>query len=298
MASIYEKDGYYYLQYSEKLGGKRYRRQVATGLSVSPINEKKALFLKEEIEYKLNAPKEILSYYYPLKTAFNDFLNARKQLHPTTIDMYKVVFNRFTEAVGVIMCSEVREEHVDKFIESLADVSSNTKATYFNHLKAFFEFLKDKRYITHNFIFKFKATPRPVSIIPDDLFQEIISRCRTANQKFFLRFLWFTGFRIEEAIHMKWLDINWEQSIIYIRNNKDKCVNEFPLYNDLKRLLNENKGTGKLFDYSSRHGLKFWTRIKTQMNHPYTLHDIRSTFAFRLFNKNIPVEEASQLLRH
>ena len=80
-------------------------------------------------------------------------------------------------------------------------------------------------------------------------------------------------------------------------SKRGKGLTDSP-YSELRRLLNENKGTGKLFDYTSRHGLKFWTRIKAKMNHPYTLHDLRKTFAVKLVNSGVSIYDAKSLLRH
>lgn len=297
MSSIYSKDGYLYLQYSELLGMRRVRRQVALRLTDTPLNRKKAEIIKNETEVRLNTPKEILSYHYPLEMAFNEFIQTKKTLSKSSRDLYRTSVQHFIDAVGNIHCSEVSQVHVNDFYDSLEDFSPNTKATYTRYLIAFFEWLKKKRYVKETYFTRLRSTPKKIRPMPDELFEEILNQCSNENQWKFLKFLWLTGFRKFEAIQLKWQDIDFEQKIIYVKSKGGK-TDQFPLFNEIESLLSPPKKSGSVFGYKSVHSLKFWRRIKNRLGHDYTIHDIRKTFASKLVENDVSVFDACKLLRH
>ncbi len=299
MGSIYAKDGHLYHQYSEPIGNKKVRRQVALGLTDTELNRKKAEIIKNETDARFKMPKPILSHYYPLESAFDEFILTKKNLTESSRMLYKAAFDKFTEANGILLCSEVTQSHANKFYELLSDYSPNTMATYSRYMIAFFNYLKLKRYVREVFFVRLKSNPKKIRPIPPDTFKKMLKATTGGtNQRFLLEFLALTGFRKNEAVNLKWKDIDWDRKIIYVRS-KGGDIDQFPLYNELEILLKKHRRiSGSVFGYKSVHSLKFWGKQRKKIGHDYTLHDIRKTFCCRLVEQGVSVFDACKLMRH
>lgn len=304
MGSIYSKGGYLYHQFSELVGSKRVRRQVALELTDTPVNRAKAEIIKNEKHVELNVPKEVLSHYYPLESAFNEFIQTKKTLTKSSQGLYRTALDRFIEVVGELHCSEVTQAHVNKFYDSLSDYSPNTMATYSRYMVSFFNYLKRKRYVKEVHFVRLKSNPKKIRPIPDDYFQYLLDLTTNKNQRFLLEFLWLSGFRKMEAVQLKWDDIDFEQKIIYVKSKGGK-IDQFPLYNELEVLLSKHrKSRGSIFGYKSIDSLKFWGRLrkrvnkKHKINFDFTMHCIRKTFISKLVEQGVSIFDACKLARH
>ncbi len=108
-----------------------------------------------------------------------------------------------------------------------------------------------------------------------------------------------SGFRINEAVSLKWENVDFVLNRIILENKKAKRKEEFPLYDVLKDFMLEfNKSGGSVFGYKAIDGLKFWSRGMKILGFDYTLHNLRKTFATELVNGSVSVFDAMKLLRH
>lgn len=302
MASIYPKNDYLYLQWSELMpSGKRVRRQQALSLPDNELGRRKAEIIRVEKEIEMSKPKSVLSLHYPLSSAFKDYLAVHKRFTKRTKLRFIHSVESFIETNGELYCAEVSDIHVQNYLESMGHYAPNTKAAHFSLLHAFFNWLKLKRYISDNPFYRLKKTPRKIVPIPDDLFEQILELCSNNNQRNFLKFLWLSGFRKGEALSLKWSEIDFTNKTIYVRNTKADRRDAFPLYNELELLLREQQkitSVGKVFSYSEESTIEFWINIRKKLGHDFVIHDIRKTFATKLVNSGVSIYDAKELLRH
>ncbi|MBI1931834.1 MAG: tyrosine-type recombinase/integrase [Ignavibacteriales bacterium] len=298
MASIYEKGGFLYLQYYEKNPSNRsVRTQTALNLTDTPQNRKVAERIRLEKELDLKKPKQILSFNITFKKAAEQYLTY-KNISPNTEYIYNKIIEEFTDLFGDIRVSEVQSHHIKSYTSSLTKFNSNTIAMRTTYLRAMFNWFKHKRYVEENYVNTSKIKPRKIRPIPDELFNEILSLCTLDQQRFLLKFLWYSGFRIGEALSLKWSNIDFENRIIYVRNQKDKREDKFPIDERLYSLLKKQQSTGKVFVYSNPSTISFWYDIKKKLGHNFVVQDIRKTFVIKLVNNGVSINEARHLLRY
>lgn len=298
MASIYEKGGFLYLQYYEKNPSNRsVRTQMALNLTDTPQNRKVAERIKLEKELDLKKPNQILSFNITFKKAAELYLTY-KTISPNTEYIYNKIIKEFTDLFGDIRVSEVQPHHMKSYTSSLTQFNSNTIAMRTTYLRAMFNWFKHKRYVEENYVKTSKIKPRKIRPIPQALFDEILDHCTLEHQKFLLKFLWYSGFRIGEALSLKWSDIDFENRIIYVRNQKAKRDEKYPLHDGLYDLMKPRKSTGKVFVYRDPSTISFWYDIKKKMRHDFIIHDIRKNFAIQLVNSGVTIFDAKSLLRH
>lgn len=59
-----------------------------------------------------------------------------------------------------------------------------------------------------------------------------------------------TGFRKGEALGLHWKDIDFEEDVIRLWNEKDNREDIFPLFPDLKDFLLKLKSAGRIFPFT------------------------------------------------
>lgn len=301
MASLYNKGGYLYISYYERVKGKSRKKQFALRLTDNTENRKKGEIVKKQIELELLKEKPIKSYYFLLSEAFEQFMETKKHSSDSTKILYRTAFRSFIETNGDLFGSDVDEKHVLRFKDALEGKSQTTIAIYFRHMQAFFNWMLDKSYVAKVYFKREEIQERGIRPLSNDQFDNILKHCSNEEQRFILTFMIRTGFRVSEAVNLEWEDIDFERNIIFVKNTKGKRVDEFPISDKLRDFLLPKKSTGKVFSYKDRHSLRFFKRIVKNLGYnDVMLHDLRKTFCCRLVNDANPVSiyDASKLMRH
>ena len=124
-----------------------------------------------------------------------------------------------------------------------------------------------------------------------------------------VKFLLFTGARVNEALHARWTDIDRTQRnrVIQATNSKSKRRRAIPLNDAALEVLDSlwTKGRSEWLFTSSRGGdrmttiNKVWQRIRIQAGIPHVrLHDLRHQFASFLVNSGRTLYEVQAILGH
>jgi len=124
-----------------------------------------------------------------------------------------------------------------------------------------------------------------------------------------IKFLLFTGARVNEALHARWADIDRTQRnwVIQATNSKSKRRRAIPLNDAALEVLDSlwTKGRSEWLFTSSRGGdrmttiNKVWQRIRVQAEIPRVrLHDLRHQFASFLVNSGRTLYEVQAILGH
>ena len=126
-----------------------------------------------------------------------------------------------------------------------------------------------------------------------------------------IKFLLFTGARVNEALHARWSDIDLTHRTwtVQATNSKSKRRRSIPLNDAAMALLAElapKRRSEWLFN--SRHGDgrgrmttidKVWQQIRAEAGLPsFRLHDLRHNFASMLVNSGRTLYEVQQILGH
>ncbi len=151
---------------------------------------------------------------------------------------------------------------------------------------------------------------RKANIIPsDDLqnwYQAVESLLDIKSQIYFTLLL-YTGLRHQEGLSLLWEDIDWQENTLIVRNTKNHLDHKLPIAKPLlpllKKLRNETaktawlfpnpKGTAQLSE-APRSALK---SIKDN-SVPFSVHDLRRTFATIAEAVYIPQTIIKKLLNH
>lgn len=290
MASLYTRGKTIWMRWYQ--GGRQ--QYVSTKLPDSREGWKLARKLKLEKEFELSRKEYVIRHNkITLSEAYQKFDRDGN---------YRIAFNKLIQFSGDIVIDKVNPDLL-KFFECEFDtLSINTKANYFNHLKTFFQFLVDNKYLKENPVYKIKSEERPVKVIPYQDVHKLLWYLRVHNtqQYLLIKLLIYTGIRISTALSLTWEDIDFNNKIIIFRNYKLKRDFHFPLYSSLYNFLYKYRSAGKLFNYTRRTSVhKFWRRAQKKLGlNKYSLHSIRKTFLTTLADSGISLYDLSVLADH
>jgi integrase len=206
------------------------------------------------------------------------------------------------------------------FVHTYRNMSKATIAKHTRQLKALFSyFFKHVNHLEH-FIIEARTPPKghPVSIPPEAIKKIIVESKRRADfphQAFFIRFALLTGARASSVLAQTWDKIYFNSGYLEIYNVKTKHYYPFPLHDELLLMLKELQGEGvtkigRLFpQYSTERSTPiFWIRLINRLvetkdedrriDHKYTFHQLRKTFATWIANSGTGTDKLQVLLDH
>lgn len=308
MAKIRSRGGYLYLDYREE-SGKRHRD--ALGLKDTRENRKVAEVELKKIVYEIASGvyKEKLKREkirdIKLKEGYDEFIKTKKKRSDSTIDHYDCAYNKLHSFTGNKTIASITSDIIDKLEDQMLAEgrSPNTVASYFNKLRYMFNYFIDCGYSKKNpFTYK-KMKPKKIVVVPEKEMIQILEGLKGKNRKHYqvIFLLLATGFRVSELLNLDFKDIDLKKNLIAVNNTKCDRIDYFPVYPELREfIINEfPERVGKLFDYKSRHSLKFFERfLKDEEYNHYSLHTLRKTFISRLVNSGLPIADVMAIARH
>ena len=119
-----------------------------------------------------------------------------------------------------------------------------------------------------------------------------------------MRPLWLfyllSGCRCQEALALRWSDIDTEQKRVFIRGTKTETAERYiPLFPQLAELLaNIPKDGETVFPYTLRAVQWNFNRIRKQHGFQFRIHDLRHTFATRCLESGIAPNTVQKWLGH
>ncbi len=183
-------------------------------------------------------------------------------------------------------------------------------------LSNFFEFCSDRRWMDDNFARhkEFKVTIDDADerwFTPTEV-DQIIKHFDTTGdimRQTFYRFLPYTGFRVGEALNLKWRDINFETQIITARNTKVKRNRSVPMHNNLRGALEKiqlNKPSHLVFAKADGHPYytgPTWYHVLVKATNTLgmeqgNLKAFRHAFGSALASNGTSVREIMELMGH
>lgn len=296
---------------------------------------------KEDQPKALDSTSEIIN---KLAEALSSLLNGDTQSHQKTrtSDEARTIISDYEAYIHIcemkkyakpsIMVKKKNLELLNKNgINTYHDFSQNNIIALYNHLerdysndslrkfvaetKAFLNYSIKNGYFTRpeyeKLEFPVFQTAHRETIIAEQDFKVICDEIAIKGDMdflYFLKFLWYIGCRPGEALILKAKDVDLDNQVITIFQNKTKkrimSVIPISFMDEMKILvMNSKKYNGYLFFGSSRnmeYYSKKFVKLKKrlELNLKYNLYTFRHTFATRLLNSTGDLELVSKALGH
>jgi len=114
------------------------------------------------------------------------------------------------------------------------------------------------------------------------------------------KFYIFSGCRKNEALNLKWSDINFEKGVIRIRGTKTKKSDRYiPLFDNIKKILFKiDKTSPYVFPYTESCLCSNFARLRKKYSIRFRIHDLRHTFASNCFASGVSMKTVQKWLGH
>jgi integrase len=239
--------------------------------------------------------------------------NSEKRNKPRTAKDYKRLLNRhFLPLLGRKQLADITTHDIAKIIDQLLKTPSECSHA-FVAIKIFFRWVLRRRLIKSSPCEALQGPTKPVArdrVLTSDELKQVFSQARIHGFPFgtVLQFLILTGQRRTEIGSLKWAWIDSEKRTITLPASvtKNKREHRFPYSDMLARVLDGIPRTSEyLFAGSRNAGLPIsgWSNFKAAFDKrceiaPWSLHDLRRTFATNLAAIGVRLEVTEKLLNH
>ncbi len=313
MSRTFKRGKTWYVDFEYK--GRRYRKSLRTrskqvaelalkDIDVKIAREKFDLGPPEEIRFDDFASKFL--EWYEIQNSVRSYGDYRNLFNSTIIP-------HFGKYKLTDMTVEIIEDYKRKRVACVSASTVNKELVALRHVmnKAILW-----GYLQRNpakEVDKLRVKQRKFRFLTLEEIKKVLSVCPSYAKPILLTAI-HTGLRKSELFRLEWNDINWERKLITVANKddghtKNYRIREIPitclLMAELKKLKDElPTATGKVFRKSdgSPHmgGLRktILRIIKNAKLEPFTLHDLRHTFASHLVMEGVDISTVQKLMGH
>ena len=297
-----------------------YGKQYHTGLDDNPANRKLAQLKKRKIYLELMGLGEQTSYVVQKRTirvAWSEFESEHLyNLAPKTIATYKASIAKIT-TINKSLTTENLEKDILYFVKNSTGLAPSSKNIHLRHFQTFTNFCYKKKYIADKVDMKKyyqKAPKKKVYTYTNDELYLMFEYWNSRDREFSLmiQFMVHTGSRITETLEMKWSQIDSEWITFYNKVNKNPEL--FPISKVIRGILDElPKDRLKVFRWSPTSKSVLTRRFATffddveffnskgmepVIRNGRNFHVLRKTFRRNLFERDVPLDIATELMRH
>lgn len=257
-----------------------------------------------------------------LKSVFEDYLNARKALKPSTVFDYRRVmreaFASWQNKPLLSLSKDMIARHHSKlgeFSHARANLAMRLLRAIFNFAAGKYEDASGQSLIIENPIKRlshtrawYKVKSRQSFIKAHELapWHQAVMAINNATLRDYLLLLLFTGLRRQEAATLKWEQVDLKAKTLTIADTKNNQAHTLPLSDFLYKLLAERKQTADsiyVFSGTGKDGYLIEPRkqmkkvIKTS-GITFMLHDLRRTFITIAESLDISAYAVKRLVNH
>lgn len=304
--------------------GERYSQYVSAS-SPTEASRKLASFVAE-IE-KGNYGNQSSITFVEMAQMFLDKY-AKNNLSDTTVINYKCQLNKYIlDAIGGYKLNKLKKLHIQDLANKLYEeynLSSKTIKNYINLVSSILEKAIEWGYINNNVasninIPKNYNKPKKEQEIYNNeeikkLFEVLQNEPDPFKTMVYISF--YTGARRGEVLALRWKDIDFDNNIIHIVQNKIRKVDGTKiketknkrsrsfvapqiLMTKIKEIYNEQNKDDLLFDYYPATYTRMWQEFIRRNNLKYiTLHDLRHTNGSILASKGVDIVTIAKRLGH
>ncbi|MEX2592344.1 MAG: tyrosine-type recombinase/integrase [Anditalea sp.] len=263
--------------------------------------------------------------------SFINYLEHERRASNHTLLAYKKDLEQFADFVqlsfgladiGYAGHAEIRAWRIELVEQNLSPSSVNRKIAA---LRSFYKFLLQSGKITTDPTYKLKALKTPKRLpefVQEDVIEKILDEAVYAEgfegqrDKMVMEFLYLTGVRLSELLHLRWADIDLYADIVKVlgKRKKERII---PLSNSIKRnIISYKKVYEERFlnldhaDYfivtkgrEQAYPMKIYRIVRKYLDlfaqtSKRSPHLLRHTFATHLLNKGADLNAVKDLLGH
>jgi integrase len=304
---LHERDGGGIFFVDFRCQGKRYRTSTMT--SDRKLAE---LFLKD-IEVQIAKGKfgfgDLTKKEVTLKEFIEKLLKfskATKAENTFLLDRYSL--ESFLKFIGNVQLRTITNEKIEEYkVHRLTVVKPTTINLEIRQMKAAFELSVKWGYIPQNPFKGIKQLKIKNSNFPKFLGKEevraLLDSIPECDFKNLVNFYLYTGCRREEALNLRWEDIDMGEGKVIFRVTKSGLSRRVPFNGELSRILASMVKTGeKPFEFKGSfvtHKFKKYLRASgIDLNGSLRLHSLRHTYASHLAMAGVDLLTISKLLGH
>lgn len=176
-------------------------------------------------------------------------------------------------------------------------------------LKRFYEFFKQSKMETKRIEAPKNQRTLPVVLSREEI-KKLILKAPNDKARMIVTLLYSSGMRVGELINLKWVDIQEDEGLIWVRRGKGKKDRQVPLSRKTQEELNRYRQmfgqSSYVFEgqyggpYSTRSVNAYISRMtkKAGINKQITAHTLRHSFATHLLDSGIDLRYIQKLLGH
>jgi integrase len=289
-----------------KLGGKNF----STGVKDTEEGWKVAEQILKELN---NTPEKIINPGgRPLQLYYNDFLRFKKsRCNEKTLRGYRLSYRTVVGANGSLPYQpNCLKDIILEYLETATKegFSPHTTNNYLTGFRVFLNWIADEHSLPRFNVKKYfvKARLKVVDVYTIEeinLLREFLEQ-RNKHFRQLIDFLLLTGFRISEALLLRWEDVR-KDYILVISKDKQR-EDRFPISEALQKLLTELRelNNRKVFYWVegsasrlNRTLIEAFKEIGIARN-GRAFHTFRKTFSTMLFHNNLELTDVKDLMRH
>ena len=285
-------------------------------LSTNTASRKVAEQIKAKIEVDLALGKiglQNVRKRTKLSQFIDSFLQYSEAHHSrSTYELNRRFLNYFLEYKGDVYIDRVTREDVENYkIVRLKEVSRTSVNMELRHLKSAFSYArKVLKCINENPFTGVKQLEISGNNLPAYLNKEEIKRLMEVINLIDFRelvlFYLYTGCRRNEALNLKWFDINMNRRVIAIKKTKGRKDREIPISGKLMDVLQKRterlkpEPNDSVFAYHPHyvtHKFKKFLEL-ADIEKQASIHTLRHTFASHLVMSGVDLYTVQKLLGH
>jgi len=252
-----------------------------------------------------------------LSTLQSEYLkNSSSTKAKRSIEREELVLRTFLEYIGNTNISDISISDVQNYRNfRLRTISPETINLEFRHLKAIFNWAKERNYLSQSVFTKVKPIRVPENELPKFLEVEEIQKVRDMFNddpfKWIVEFYLLTGARLKEALVLKWSNIDPKRQMITIPSTGTKAkkhrIISYIEDKQLKMLLNKIPKRNDTLLFGPTNG-KQWSswwvsrKISKKLNEIglswASCHTFRHTYISHLVMNGVPLTTVKEIVGH
>lgn len=304
------KNGIYYIYFLQQ-NGKRTCATTHTRIKAE------ALKFVTNFEKELEERKRNKLLPVSLSDFKKEYLVHSQTIHTkNTTKVIGVSFKFFESYFGKITLPELNKSNLTDYFQNRISTASIYQARVDRiNLSSAFSYAVDKKYLASNPIKEikpFKIPEKQPLFLSEAEFQILLNATPDKDLRDLFTVAINTGLRQAEILTLTWQQINFRQNMIMLDNqqhiSKSKKSASVPLNLTALQILTDrelHKTSEFVFTYKNKsiqpdfisHQFKKIVR-SARLNDSFSFHTLRHTFASWLVQRNVPIQQVQQLLRH
>lgn len=307
---LIKRGNIYYIEYFDE------DEQKIKRSSTKKKTKSEAIKYISEFQKKLKVKKDVKNIL--LSDFINEYFSFSHRTHSANYSRsIKLSFKMLEEFVGDMPLKKITEKIIESFLLTTHDRAKYSAGLYHRTLKASFNKAIQWGYLEVNPFAKIKL-PKNVKRIPEFIGEKELNKIIGLTDNLILREIFttafYTGLRQSELINLKWNSIDFNNSIITVKNSKDfttkskkeRVVPMNKIVVQQMKKLKVNSASDYIFPNLNNYkfnpdyiGKSFKKAVRAaKLSEAIHFHTLRHSFASNLVRKGVSLYVVKELLGH